>query len=80
MSAARSVEAVIREVMERGEFDDLPGKGKPRDLSAYFDTHKDVRLAYASLKDAGDLPTEIELLRGIEALQQACAAAADEKA
>ena len=33
MSFDRIVEAIIKEAMERGEFENLPGKGKPIDLS-----------------------------------------------
>ena len=29
----RIVEAIIKDAMERGEFDNLPGKGKPIDLT-----------------------------------------------
>ena len=49
----KSIEAIIREAMERGEFDDLPGKGKPIDLSAYKGRtptrkqQKDIRTAVA---------------------------------
>ncbi|HET9589851.1 MAG TPA: DUF1992 domain-containing protein [Anaerolineales bacterium] len=45
MNFDKAVEAMIKEAMERGEFDDLPGKGKPIDLSAYFDTPEEVRMA-----------------------------------
>ncbi len=64
------VEQIIREAMERGEFDHLPGAGKPMDLSAYFDLPEDVRLAYTLLKNADILPEEVELLRQIADLEQ----------
>ena len=53
MSFDRIVEAIIKEAMERGEFDDLPGKGKPIDLTEYFETPEDVRMANSVLKNAG---------------------------
>jgi len=31
-----NVDEQIREAIARGEFDNLPGKGKPLDLDAYF--------------------------------------------
>jgi len=63
-----TVDEIIREAMERGEFDNLPGAGKPMDLSAYFDTPEEVRLAHSVLKGANFLPQEVELLKEIEAL------------
>jgi hypothetical protein len=77
VTEVRGIEAIILEAMARGEFDHLPGKGKPLDLGPYFDTPEDVRLAYAMLKNAGYLPVEIELLKEIETLRQAFARAAD---
>jgi Domain of unknown function (DUF1992) len=35
--------------MERGEFDNLPGKSKPIDRSEYFETPEDVRMANSVL-------------------------------
>lgn len=70
MSLDKAVEAIIREAQARGEFEDLPGKGKPIDLTAYFDTPEDVRNAYALLKNAGLVPAEIELLQDIAALKE----------
>ena len=51
--------------MARGEFDDLPGKGKPIDLTANFDTPQALRLAYSILRNADILPEEAELLKEI---------------
>ena len=45
MSLNKAVEARIKEAMERGEFSNLPGRGKPLDLSAYFETPEELRLA-----------------------------------
>ena len=53
MSLEKAVEAIIKEAQERGDFDNLKGKGKPIDLSAYFETPEDVRMAYSMLKEAG---------------------------
>lgn len=78
MNLDKIVEAIIREAQERGDFDNLPGKGKPIDLTAYFDTPEEVRNAYAMLKNAGIVPAEIELLQDIAALKEKLAAACEE--
>jgi hypothetical protein len=49
MAFDRIVEAMIREAMERSELDNLPGKGKPIDLTEYFETPEEVRLANSVL-------------------------------
>jgi len=46
-----------------GEFDDLPGAGKPLGLSAYFDMPEEICLAYSVLKNTDILPQEAELLK-----------------
>jgi hypothetical protein len=68
------IEEKIREAMETGEFDNLPGKGKPIDLDAYFATPPDVRLGYSVLKSAGCLPEEVALLKEVEELKTRLAA------
>ena len=75
----RIVEALIKEAQERGEFDNLPGKGKPIDLTSYFETPEEVRLAQSVLKSAGMTAPEVELRKEIAELRQVLAALADEK-
>ncbi len=75
----KAAEKMIREAMERGEFDHLSGKGKPIDLTAYFDTPEEVRLAYSILKNAGMVPREAELLKEIAELRQMESALVEEK-
>ena len=79
MSFDTIVEAIIKDAMERGEFADLPGKGKPIDLTAYFDTPEEVRLAHSILKNAGVAPREVDLLKEIAELKQILPALLDEK-
>jgi hypothetical protein len=79
MFSEKLIEEKIREAMERGEFDDLPGKGKPLDLDAYFATPEDVRLGYSVLKSAGCLPVEVELQQEIESLKSQLVASDDER-
>ena len=79
MAFDKIVEALIKEAQERGEFDDLPGKGKPIDLTAYFETPEDVRVAQSVLKNAGMTSPEVQLLKEIAELRQLHAAFVDEK-
>lgn len=69
MSLESFIEQQIKKAMAEGEFDNLPGKGKPVDLRAYFDTPEDLRMAYSILKDANIIPEEMQLLKDIEALK-----------
>src|SRR5512134_1657701 len=78
MSFERIVEAMIKEAMERGEFDNLPGKGKPIDLTEYFETPEEIRLANSVLKGAGMTSREVDLLKEIAELKQLLAAVLDE--
>lgn len=75
----RIVEAMIKDAMERGEFDNLPGRGKPIDLTEYFETPEEVRLANSVLKNAGMTSREVELLKEIAELKQVLVAVQDEK-
>lgn len=79
MAFERIVEAMIKEAMERGEFDNLPGKGKPIDLTEYFETPEEVRLANSVLKSAGMISREVDLLKEIAELKQVLAAVLDQK-
>ena len=61
----------IREAQERGEFDDLPGAGRPLDLEDDPLVPEDLRVAYRLLKNAGFVPPELEIhceIRSIERL------------
>lgn len=71
-------ERKILEAMENGEFDDLPGKGEPIDLSEDPMVPEDLRLAYKVMKNAGCLPPELELHREIVRLRELVEAAGDE--
>ncbi|HET9910865.1 MAG TPA: DUF1992 domain-containing protein [Anaerolineales bacterium] len=79
MSFDRTVEALIKEAMERGEFDNLPGKGKPIDLTEYFETPEEMRIANSVLKNTGMTPREVDLLREIAELKRVLEAVFDEK-
>jgi hypothetical protein len=55
----------IREAIEQGQFEDLPGKGKPLNLEDDSHVPQDLRLAYKILKNADCLPPELELRKQI---------------
>ncbi len=72
-------ERKIREAIERGEFDNLEGHGKPLRLEDDSAVPEDLRLAYKILKNAGCLPPELELKREIHQMEELLAAMEDEQ-
>ncbi|MGE5663771.1 MAG: DnaJ family domain-containing protein [Deltaproteobacteria bacterium] len=68
----------IREAMERGEFDRLPGAGRPLDLEDDAMIPPELRVAYKILKNAGCLPPELELRKEIVALRDLLRAVEDD--
>lgn len=78
MALDRVVEEIIQAAMARGEFDNLPGRGKPLDLEAYFGLPEDERMALTLLRNAGYAPEEVQLLRDIAELKDRLAAAGDD--
>ncbi|RMF59549.1 MAG: DUF1992 domain-containing protein [Calditrichaeota bacterium] len=67
---SKIAEEKILEAMEKGEFDNLPCKGKPIDLTDYFNTPAHLRIAYSLLKNANFIPEEVRLQREIAELKQ----------
>jgi DnaJ family protein C protein 28 len=61
------VDQKIREAMEQGEFDDLPGKGEPIDTSENPFEDPEMRLAHRMLRNAGFAPSWIEERKDIDA-------------
>ena len=78
MSFDKLVEEKIKEAQARGKFDNLPGKGKLIDLSAYFETPEDVRLAQSVLKNGGFTSREVDLLNEIAALKETLVAGVED--
>ena len=78
MPFSRVAERRIREAIANGDFDNLPGAGKPLNLEEYFSTPEDLRMAYSILKNANCAPAEVELLKEVSRLQLAVAEASDE--
>lgn len=71
MSWEKLAQNRIEEAIASGEFDDLPGRGQPLDLDAYFALSQTERAGAAMLKNANVLPPEMELLKQIAALEEA---------
>jgi len=61
------VEKLIREAMERGEFENLSGSGQPIDLSENPFEDPDLRTAHRLLRNAGFAPAWIEERKDIDA-------------
>jgi hypothetical protein len=78
MYLEKLVESIIRKAQIHGEFDNLPGQGKLVDLTEYFNTPEDVRVAQAMLKNAGMVSVEVELLQEITALKELILSMSDE--
>jgi hypothetical protein len=77
MSFRRIAESRIREAIEQGEFQNLPGSGRPLDLEEYFGAPADMRMAFSILKNAKCVPAEVELLNEISRLREAVASEPD---
>lgn len=54
------VEKHIKEARENGEFDNLPGAGRPLILDDDSGIPEELRTAYRILKNAGYLPPELQ--------------------
>jgi hypothetical protein len=59
------IEERILQAQRRGDFDNLPGSGKPIEIEDDRHIPEDLRLAYKILKNAGCIPPEIELKKEI---------------
>jgi hypothetical protein len=65
----RLAEERIKEAQRAGEFDNLPGKGKPLQLEDLSWVPDDLRIGYLILKNAHVLPPEVELLKDVHILE-----------
>jgi DnaJ family protein C protein 28 len=64
---SRSLDEQIRRAIEEGQFDDLPGKGKPLDLSQNPHEDPSWRMAFNMLRSSGYTLPWIETRKEIEA-------------
>jgi hypothetical protein len=76
----RVAEQRINEAIQRGEFDNLPGSGKPLNLEDDRLIPDDLRLAYKVLKNADCLPPELELKKEIRTAEELLSSLKDESA
>lgn len=68
------IDRLIRESMDRGEFDNLPGSGQPIDLTENPYEEPELRPVHRLLRNAGFAPAWIEERKDIDAeFQRACA-------
>lgn len=72
-------ESKIRAAMARGEFDNLPGYGKPLQLEDLSRVPAELRMGYKLLRDAGCLPPELEARKEEARLSALLAATGDAK-
>lgn len=73
------VEQKIKEAQDRGEFNDLPGRGRPLKFEDDSRIPEDLRLAYKILKNADCLPPELELKKEIRQMEDMLEKIPDEK-
>jgi hypothetical protein len=71
------VEERIQEALRRGDFDNLPGAGRPLALDDDCLVPPEVRIAYRILKNAGFVPPEVLERREIAELEDEIAAIQD---
>lgn len=64
------VEALIRAARERGDFDNLPGHGKPLELDDLSGLSVEQRFDVLFLRSMGELPLEALLAREIRQCRQ----------
>jgi hypothetical protein len=62
-------ETRIQEAMAQGDFDDLPGAGKPLSLDDDVHVPEELRVAYRILRNAGCIPPTLELRREISQVE-----------
>jgi hypothetical protein len=65
----RLANAHIEAAAERGEFDDLPGAGRPLGRDEARDVPPELRAGYRLLKNAGFVPPEIQAWREIREVE-----------
>ncbi|HTP94790.1 MAG TPA: DnaJ family domain-containing protein [Burkholderiales bacterium] len=70
-------EARIGEALRNGEFDNLPGAGRPLELDDDALVPAESRAAYRLLRNAGLVPRELEALREIGSIERALGSVRD---
>ncbi|SPD72581.1 conserved hypothetical protein [uncultured Desulfobacterium sp.] len=73
------IEQKIKEAQARGDFDNLPGSGRPVEIEDDSGVPEDLRLAYKILKNANCVPPEIQLKKEIRQMEDMLENMSDEK-
>lgn len=73
----RIVEERIQVSQKRGDFDNLPGAGKPLEFEDDSHVPEELRLPFKILKNADCLPPEIEIKKEIERTEDLLAGMSD---
>ncbi len=71
-------EARIREAIDKGELDNLPGKGKPLNLEELAFVPPELRAIYSIMKNANLVPEEVLMHKEIEELNKQLVKCTDE--
>ncbi len=69
----------VAEAIARGEFDNLPGAGRPIELDDDSLVPPELRVAYRLLRNAGFVPEEVRLLAELRSAEQLLAGALGEE-
>ncbi|SFD16960.1 protein of unknown function [Bacillus sp. 491mf] len=69
----------IRQALKNGEFEDLPGKGKPLELEDLSMIPEELRMSYKILKNAGMIPEEMQLQKEMLKIEDLIACCHDEE-
>jgi hypothetical protein len=74
---ARLADSKIRAAMAAGEFDDLPGRGRPLPADGMAGVPAELRMGFRLLRNSGCLPPELEARKEVAGLGQLIAATGD---
>ncbi|WP_349409427.1 DUF1992 domain-containing protein [Pseudalkalibacillus sp. SCS-8] len=77
--SAGIAEERIRAALEKGTFDNLPGKGKPLPKDEMAGVPDELRLSYKILKNGGFVPPEVQLKKEMVTLEELISCCKDEK-
>ncbi len=72
-------EQKIKEALDNGEFENLPGHGKPLPEEDFSGVPEHLRLSFKILKNAGILPVEMELRKELAELREQLANCRDDQ-
>jgi hypothetical protein len=79
MSIEKHIDNMIKAAIDRGEFKNLEGEGKPINLDDYFATPEDLRMGYSVLKSNDIVPEEVDRLKEIGELREKLKSCSEEE-